>query len=260
VLQQACAQARAWRDAGLPLARMAVNVSARQFRDRDLLGSVRSALESAGLKPEMLDLELTESTVMQDTLHTRRTLEGLKAMGVQLSIDDFGTGYSSLGYLRSFPIDALKIDRSFVHDISAATDNGAIVAAILAMARSLKIGDRRVWKPKNRRVPATSRLQLAQGFYFCDSAGERVGDVDGLPDATGAVSSESYGSPVRTSWHRRFDSRFARLRYLIARLCYFSRTFLSSLRSSVCRLAKPTWRHTISPLRSSRNEVACLGD
>ena len=169
VLQQACAQARAWRDAGLPLARMAVNVSARQFRDRDLLGSVRSALESAGLKPEMLDLELTESTVMQDTLHTRRTLEGLKAMGVQLSIDDFGTGYSSLGYLRSFPIDALKIDRSFVHDISAATDNGAIVAAILAMARSLKIGviGEGVETEEQRAFLQLHGCKLAQGFYFC---------------------------------------------------------------------------------------------
>src|SRR5690606_35217279 len=120
---------------------MAVNLSGRQFRDRDLVALVRDALAEARLDARQLEFELTESMLMQDALHTRRTLDTLKAMGVRLSIDDFGTGYSPLSYLRSFPIDALKIDRSFVADISGAPDNGgAIVTAIIAMARSLNLG------------------------------------------------------------------------------------------------------------------------
>ena len=169
VLQQACAQARAWQDAGMPFSQVAVNVSARQFHDRDLVGSVRDALEATGLKANRLDLELTECTVMQDTLHTRRTLEDLKAMGANLSIDDFGTGYSSLGYLRRFPIDVLKIDRSFVHDIGTERDNGAIVAAIVAMARSLKIGvvGEGVETEEQRAFLELHGCKLAQGYYFC---------------------------------------------------------------------------------------------
>ncbi len=169
VLQQACAQARAWQDAGMPFSQVAVNVSARQFHDRDLVGSVRDALDAAGLKADRLDLELTECTVMQDTLHTRRTLEDLRAMGARLSIDDFGTGYSSLGYLRRFPIDALKIDRSFVHDIGTARDNGAIVAAIVALARSLKIGviGEGVETEEQRAFLQLHGCKLAQGYYYC---------------------------------------------------------------------------------------------
>jgi len=107
--------------------------------------------------------------VMQDTLHTRRTLEELKAMGAHLSIDDFGTGYSSLGYLRRFPIDALKIDGSFVHDIGTENDNGAIVAAIIAMARSLKIGviGEGVETEEQRAFLQLHGCKLAQGNYFC---------------------------------------------------------------------------------------------
>jgi diguanylate cyclase (GGDEF)-like protein/PAS domain S-box-containing protein len=169
VLRQACAQARAWQDAGMPFSQVAVNVSARQFHDRDLVGSVRDALEAADLNADRLDLELTECTVMQDTLHTRRTLEDLKTMGAHLSIDDFGTGYSSLGYLRRFPIDALKIDRSFVHDIGTERDNGAIVAAIIAMARSLKIGviGEGVETEEQSAFLQLHGCKLAQGYYFC---------------------------------------------------------------------------------------------
>jgi EAL domain-containing protein (putative c-di-GMP-specific phosphodiesterase class I) len=153
----------------MPFSQVAVNVSARQFHDRDLVGSVRDALEAAGLKADRLDLELTECTVMQDTLHTRRTLEDLRAMGARLSIDDFGTGYSSLGYLRRFPIDALKIDRSFVHDIGTARDNGAIVAAIVALARSLKIGviGEGVETEEQRAFLQLHGCKLAQGYYYC---------------------------------------------------------------------------------------------
>jgi diguanylate cyclase (GGDEF)-like protein/PAS domain S-box-containing protein len=169
VLKAACAQARLWQDAGFPFLRVAVNLSSRQFRDRDLAAVVRGALESAQLEPRYLELELTESMIMQDALHTRRTLDALKTMGVHLSIDDFGTGYSSLSYLRSFPIDTLKIDRSFVHDISAQADSGAIVAAIIAMARTLKlevIGEG-VETEEQRAFLQLHGCRLAQGFLFC---------------------------------------------------------------------------------------------
>jgi len=169
VLKEACTEARRWQDAGFPFLRVAVNLSSRQFRDRDLAAMVRGALESARLEPRYLELELTESMIMQDALYTRRTLDALKSMGVHLSIDDFGTGYSSLSYLRSFPIDTLKIDRSFVHDISANADSGAIVAAIIAMAHTLKldvIGEG-VETEEQRAFLQQHGCRLAQGFLFC---------------------------------------------------------------------------------------------
>jgi diguanylate cyclase (GGDEF)-like protein/PAS domain S-box-containing protein len=169
VLKAACAQVRLWQDTEFSRLRVAVNLSSRQFRDRDLAATVRSALEAAQLEPRYLELELTESMIMQDALHTRRTLDALKAMGVHLSIDDFGTGYSSLSYLRSFPIDTLKIDRSFVHDISGEPDSGAIVAAIIAMARTLKldvIGEG-VETEEQRAFLHMHGCRLAQGFLFC---------------------------------------------------------------------------------------------
>jgi diguanylate cyclase (GGDEF)-like protein/PAS domain S-box-containing protein len=170
VLQQACVQARTWHDAGLPLTRMAVNLSGQQFRDRELPTTVRHALSSTGLRPELLELEPTESVVMQDELHTHRTLEALKAMGVYISIDDFGTGYSSAGYLRGLPIDMLKIDRSFVHDIAAEADRGAVVGAIIAMARSLKIGilGEGVETEEQRAFLQMRGCNLAQGYLFCE--------------------------------------------------------------------------------------------
>lgn len=170
VLQQACRQARLWHDAGLPFARVAVNLSGQQFRDRELAATVRHALDSTGLRPELLELEPTESTIMQDTPHTRHTLGSLKAMGVRVSIDDFGTGYSSLGSLRGYPIDTLKIDRSFVHDIAAHGGNGMVAAAIIAMGRSLKIGvsGEGVETEAQRAFLQRHGCQLAQGFLFCE--------------------------------------------------------------------------------------------
>jgi diguanylate cyclase (GGDEF)-like protein/PAS domain S-box-containing protein len=169
VLKTACAQVRAWEDAGLPALRVAVNLSSRQFRDRDLVSFVREALSASKLEPYRLELEITESMIMQDALHTRQTLEALKRMGVRLSIDDFGTGYSSLSYLRSFPIDTLKIDRTFVNDIGATPDNGAIVAAIIAMARSLKLGviAEGVDTEEQLAFLELHGCKLAQGFLFC---------------------------------------------------------------------------------------------
>ncbi len=169
VLKTACHQVRAWQDQGLAPLRVAVNLSSRQFRYRDLAGIVRDVLKAARLEPERLELELTESMIMQDALHTRDTLEALKTLGVHLSIDDFGTGYSSLNYLRSFPVDTLKIDRSFVREIGAEPDSGPIVAAIIAMARSLKLGvvAEGVETEEQRAFLQRQGCKLAQGFLFC---------------------------------------------------------------------------------------------
>ncbi|PWF42080.1 EAL domain-containing protein [Massilia glaciei] len=139
IIRTACAQNKAWQRAGLAPIRMAVNLSARQFAQRDLVKSVARVLEETGLAPEYLDIELTETIIMSAVEDTIAVLNDFKALGVQLSIDDFGTGYSSLAYLQRFPIDVLKIDRAFVHDITHAIDNGAIANAIIAMAHSLGI-------------------------------------------------------------------------------------------------------------------------
>ncbi len=139
VLRSACRQARAWRDTGWAGLRVAVNLSGRQLRQQNLVEVVRKALEETGLSPEGLELELTESSIMHTDELTRSTLWALHEMGIRLSIDDFGTGYSNLGYLKRFPIDSLKIDRSFVRDITIDPDDAAIATAIIAMAHNLKL-------------------------------------------------------------------------------------------------------------------------
>ncbi|MEK6771625.1 MAG: EAL domain-containing protein [Pseudomonadota bacterium] len=138
VLRQACAQARAWADAGRPL-RVAVNLSARQFRQPGLDGLIRGVLEETGLDPARLDIELTESIIVHDPAAVTAILAGIEKLGVQISIDDFGTGYSSLSYLKRFPIDVLKVDQSFVRDIATDPDDAAIVRAIITMAHALGI-------------------------------------------------------------------------------------------------------------------------
>ncbi|MFP5381993.1 MAG: EAL domain-containing protein [Gammaproteobacteria bacterium] len=140
VLEQACRQAQAWRNAGLPELVMSVNLSAMQFRRAGLVEAVSGALQRSGLPPRLLELELTESILLQDVEHTLDTVRTLKALGVRLSIDDFGTGYSSLSYLRRFAVDRLKIDRSFVQEVNADPDNDAIVRAIIQLAKSLRLG------------------------------------------------------------------------------------------------------------------------
>ncbi|MGO4107928.1 putative bifunctional diguanylate cyclase/phosphodiesterase [Paenibacillus sp. YAF4_2] len=138
VLEEACRQNKAWQDAGLPPMPVSVNLSIRQFVQQDLSSKVASVLEKTGLKPEYLDLEITESMTM-DTGHVSRCLLELTDMGVGISVDDFGTGYSSFHYLKNFPIDRLKIDRSFVRDIQQDPSDAEIVAAIIAMAHNLNI-------------------------------------------------------------------------------------------------------------------------
>ncbi|MGH8554712.1 MAG: bifunctional diguanylate cyclase/phosphodiesterase [Gammaproteobacteria bacterium] len=139
VLSRACRQAKAWIDTGAPIMRVAVNVSAQQFRSQDLPRVIRSTLDETGLCPEALEIELTESTLMQDPEGAAQTLRDISSLGVSISIDDFGTGYSSLAYLQRFNIDKLKIDRSFVRDIAQNADAAAIVSAIIALAHTLRM-------------------------------------------------------------------------------------------------------------------------
>ena len=139
VLRRACRQLRAWIDEGMPPVRVAVNLSAKQFRQADLTAVVRSALQDSRLEPGYLELELTESAVMHDAEKSAETLQVLSTMGVHISIDDFGTGYSSLSYLRRFPLDKLKIDRSFIRDLMMNPDDVSIVRAIISLAHSLRL-------------------------------------------------------------------------------------------------------------------------
>src|SRR6185437_4212176 len=139
VLKTACLQNRAWRDAGLPLLCVSVNLSARQFQQQDLLRLIRATLEASGLEPSALDIEITESYAMQDASFTISVLKELQKSGIRISIDDFGTGYSSLSYLKQFPIHTLKIDRSFVKDLSTDPNDAAIASAIIALAHSLSL-------------------------------------------------------------------------------------------------------------------------
>jgi diguanylate cyclase (GGDEF)-like protein len=136
-LHAACAASKAWERARLGPLPIAVNVSSLQFQQRGFLQVIRRALESSGIEPQYLMLELTESTFMENVRDNLKTLHTIKEMGLKLSIDDFGTGYSSLSYLKRFPLDELKVDRSFVADIPADADSVAIVSAIIAMAHSL---------------------------------------------------------------------------------------------------------------------------
>ncbi len=137
VLEEACHQQARWREQGLGELKLAVNMSARQFRLDDLSERVAAIVQRTGVDPRQIVLELTESMVMQDVDTTRMSLVALKSLGLSLSLDDFGTGYSSLSYLRRFPIDELKIDRSFINDIHSNEDDAAIASAIVAMAHSL---------------------------------------------------------------------------------------------------------------------------
>lgn len=139
VLRTACAQNAAWQAKGLPPVRVAVNISAQQFYRGDIVRTVREALDDTGLAPEWLELELTESLTLDDTEATMRIMQELKAMGVKLSLDDFGTGWSSLGYLKRFPLDRIKIDRSFVRDLVNDKSTAAIVHSILDLADQLDL-------------------------------------------------------------------------------------------------------------------------
>jgi EAL domain-containing protein (putative c-di-GMP-specific phosphodiesterase class I) len=138
VLREACRQAKAWQTDGLPPLPVAVNISAVEFRHKDFLAGVRTILAETGLEPRYLELEVTETVLMQNVESTAAVLRALKSMGVLLAVDDFGTGYSSLSYLRQFPIDSLKIDQSFVHDSTNDPDDAAIVSALIDLGSNLR--------------------------------------------------------------------------------------------------------------------------
>ncbi|GAB4283320.1 MAG: hypothetical protein Fur0025_13160 [Oscillatoriaceae cyanobacterium] len=139
VLQTACAQVQQWRAAGLPPVRVAVNISARQFQQPNLTDRLVEILNNTGVPPELLELELTESTLVQNVAEAKHRLQEWKDLGLKISLDDFGTGYSSLSYLRQFPFDILKIDRSFVHDVNSDPKNAALTKTIISMAESLNL-------------------------------------------------------------------------------------------------------------------------
>jgi diguanylate cyclase (GGDEF)-like protein/PAS domain S-box-containing protein len=165
VLLEACKQARAWSDSGLGVVPVAVNVSATEFWTKDFLSGVRAALIATGLEPANLELELTESVLMDDAEIAVGTLSKLKAMGVQLAIDDFGTGYSSFTYLRRFPVDALKLDQSFVREITENPGDATIVSAMINIGKSL-----------NQRVIAEGIETRGQfKFLHCHGCGEGQG-------------------------------------------------------------------------------------
>jgi diguanylate cyclase (GGDEF)-like protein len=139
VLKSACAEAKAWQLAGMPELRVSVNLSARQFRDSQLIRKIAGVLAATGLPPRLLELEITESVIMSHTDHTIGVLQRLTELGVHVSVDDFGTGYSSLAYLKRFPVSKLKIDHAFVRDVTTDKDDAAIVQAIITLARALQL-------------------------------------------------------------------------------------------------------------------------
>jgi diguanylate cyclase (GGDEF)-like protein/PAS domain S-box-containing protein len=139
VLREACRQNKAWQDAGLPLVTMCVNVSARQFREKSLIGAVVNALSESGLDARYLELELTESLIMQDVEQAVATMKELQRLGVQLSIDDFGTGYSSLAALKTFPVARLKIDKSFIDDLPSNENDRAVASAVILLGQKLNL-------------------------------------------------------------------------------------------------------------------------
>lgn len=169
VLNEACRQTRAWQeDLGLPL-RVAVNLSARQFEDPGLIASVAAALESTELSPASLVLEITETAVIRDPKHAATTMQDLRSLGIRLAIDDFGTGYSSLNSLKSFPVDLLKIDRSFTQRLGQLSQDTAIVQAVLTLAKSLGLAVTAEGVETAEQLSWLHRSEacdLAAGYYF----------------------------------------------------------------------------------------------
>jgi len=168
VLHEACAQAARWRAAGLPVGRMAVNLSPAQFAYQDLVDTVQRALRATGLPPEALELEITEGTLMRDRQGAVATLEALHAIGVTTALDDFGTGYSSLAYLKRFPLDKIKIDRSFVSDLPDDPDDAAIARTIISLGKTLglKVLAEGVETPAQRDFLLREGCDEGQGYLF----------------------------------------------------------------------------------------------
>jgi diguanylate cyclase (GGDEF)-like protein/PAS domain S-box-containing protein len=168
VLRQACAQAKMFRQAGLPEFRVAVNLSPRQFREQTLVESIESALKETGLDPHCLELEITESVAMENVDLTVNQLNRLRKIGISIAIDDFGMGHSSLSYLKKFPIDALKIDRGFVEDLPERVEDAAIVRSVIELAQglNLRVVAEGVETKQQLDFLRQQNCREVQGFYF----------------------------------------------------------------------------------------------
>jgi EAL domain-containing protein (putative c-di-GMP-specific phosphodiesterase class I) len=169
VLNEACRQNREWQDMGYEPIKISVNLSAIQFLQGNLLNVIKNILERNQLKPEFLELEITESTLMSNIEDTIKTLIDIKELGVSIAIDDFGTGYSSLSYLKRLPLDILKIDRSFIKDMPDDGDDTAITSAIIAMAHQLqlKVVAEGVETETQMNILRDFGCEIGQGYYYC---------------------------------------------------------------------------------------------
>jgi|GEM_PF-579065 len=168
VLEEACQQLKRWRAEGMDKLRVAVNLSAKQFETDGLIKVVQNALDLSGIEPDGLELEITESLLMQDTSHTNQTLEALKAMGLRIAVDDFGTGYSSLAYLERFRVDVLKVDRSFINAINVNGRKGSVAGAIVGLGHRLGlevVAEGVETKDQLHHLQAND-CDMVQGFYF----------------------------------------------------------------------------------------------
>jgi EAL domain-containing protein (putative c-di-GMP-specific phosphodiesterase class I) len=168
VLNTACRQLTRWRSMGLPPLRVSVNVSSRQFRGKDLVGAVTQALNDHAVAPPWLELEITEGLLMDELPHTKETLRELDTLGIRFALDDFGTGYSSLSYLKQFPVDTVKIDQSFIRDVSTDPSDATVVEAIIAMANRLNVEvvAEGVETPQQAEFIRGHGCDMAQGYYF----------------------------------------------------------------------------------------------
>ncbi len=195
VLQKACQQAHAWQNRFGKNLCVAVNISSQQFAQGNLRNTVMKALFEAALKPNLLQLELTESILMRDVADTINTLDYLKDIGVTLAVDDFGTGYSSLSYLKRFPLDLLKIDKAFVHEMTAGGDDAAICAAIIAMARQLglEVIAEGVETPQQVDLLREQGCHQAQGYLFGKPAPAHEFEARFLADSADIIDIKSAG-------------------------------------------------------------------
>jgi diguanylate cyclase (GGDEF)-like protein/PAS domain S-box-containing protein len=192
VLAAACRQAQAWQEIGLSPIRIGINISAVELRAGDFVGFMRHLITATGFNPHFLELELTETFLMQDSTSTSTVLRALKSIGLHLALDDFGTGYSSLNHLKRFPIDTLKIDRSFVHGITTDADDASIVAAVISMGNHLhlRVIAEGVENPEQLAFLRHHECAIGQGYYFSRPVAApectrllQIGIATGMPPA-----------------------------------------------------------------------------
>ncbi len=202
VLRQACLQLKRWHDAGHGAMRVAVNLSPRQFYQPNFLATIKDILDETGLPPTALDLEITESLLLQRSDDNIATLKALGNMGIQLSVDDFGTGYSSLAYLQRFPVHALKIDQSFVRGIGCNAGNTALVTAIIAMAQSLhlKVLAEGVETPQQIQFLKAHGCLAAQGWYYSKAV---------AAETLGGLLHDQKVSPTHCAWPNKMSTQRA---------------------------------------------------